>query len=336
MHSHDDYYLEKSRICKENGTIPSELYDEYDVKKGLRDRNGKGVVTGITRISKLNGYEVVDGKRVPIEGYLTYRGYDINELVFEHGDARMCFEEAAYLLLFGDLPNSAQVEEFRQIVNDNMSLPSDFVKNVIFRENCADIMNTMARGVLELANYDKAPDDTSVEHVLKQCMRIMGAAPMLAVYGYHAHNHYDHDKSLIIHRPNRKLTMAENILHMLRTDGKYTPLEARALDAALTVQMEHGGGNNSAFTTRVITSAGSDTYSTLAAAILSLKGPKHGGANVKVVRMMNDLKHNVKDVTDEAQVREYIAKLMAGEAFDRSGLVYGMGHAVYSKSDPRA
>ncbi len=336
MNSHDDYYLDKSHTCESHGTIPSELYDEFDVKKGLRDKDGKGVVTGITRISKLNGFETVEGRRVPMEGKLAYRGYDINDLVYKHGQNKLRFEEAAYLLLFGELPNTAQVEEFRAIVEDNMRLPTSFLNRVIFRENCGDIMNTMARGVLELETYDKDIGNVSVEHVLKQSMRILSVAPMLAVYGYHAHNHYDKDKSLVIHRPNHKLTVAENILHMLRTDGKYSELEAAALDAALTVHMEHGGGNNSAFTTRVITSAGSDTYSVIAAAILSLKGPKHGGANIKVVQMMDDLRHHLTDIHCESQIRDYITKLMNKEAFDGSGLVYGFGHAVYSISDPRA
>ena len=336
MTAHDDYYHAKSIICEKNGTIPSELYDEFDVKKGLRDRNGKGVVTGITRISKLNGYEVVNGERVPMEGKLAYRGYDINDLVYKHGDTKLRFEEAAYLLIFGELPNASEVEEFRAIIEDNMRLPSSFLNHVIFRENCGDIMNTMARGILELETYDKDINNVSVEHVLKQSLKILSVSPMLAVYGYHAHNHYDKDRSLVIHRPNHKLTVAENILHMLRTDGKYSELEAKALDAALTVHMEHGGGNNSAFTTRVITSAGSDTYSVIAAAILSLKGPKHGGANIKAIQMMDDLRHNVSDPSDEGQIRDYLARVMNKEAFDGSGLVYGFGHAVYSVSDPRA
>lgn len=335
MQSHDDYYHSKSLICEKNGTIPAELYDEYDVKKGLRDKFGKGVVTGITRISKLNGYEVIEGKRVPMEGRLAYRGYDINDLVFKH-EGKMLFEESAYLLLFGDLPTSEQTEEFRKILIDNMRLPSQFLNRVVFREHCGDIMNTMARGALELEAYDPDINNVSLEHILKQCIRILGVMPMLAVYGYHAHNHYDRDKSLIIHRPDRKLSIAENILHMLRADGKFTESEARALDVALTLQMEHGGGNNSAFTTRVITSAGSDTYSVIAAAILSLKGPKHGGANIKTVQMFDDIKHHVDDPTDPDQVRAYLERILAKEVFDRQGLIYGFGHAVYSISDPRA
>ena len=335
MQNHDEYYLEKSRVCEKNGTIPSELYDKFDVKKGLRDKDNKGVVTGITRISKLNGYETVDGRRVPMEGRLAYRGYDINDLVFRH-EGSLRFEECAYLLLFGELPTPAQLEEFRAIVMDNMSVPDDFIEDVIFRRNCGDVMNTLARGVLELEIYDDDINDVSVEHILKQCIRILGTIPMVAAYGYHAHNHFDCNESLVIHRPDMNLSVAENFLRMLRKDASYTPLEAVALDAALTVHMEHGGGNNSAFTTRVITSAGSDTYSVIAGALLSLKGPKHGGANIKVVQMMADLKANVKDVTDREQIREYLTKLLKKEAFDRQGLIYGFGHAVYSMSDPRA
>ncbi len=336
MHSHDDYYREKSAICEKNGAIPAELYEAYDVKKGLRDRNGKGVVTGITRVSKLNGYDVIDGKRVPIEGRLAYRGYDIHDLVYNHVCDGLRVEEAGYLLLFGELPNKKQLGEFRGIIADNMHLSNSFLNNVIFRENCSDIMNTMARGILELENYDKDIDNVSVEHILKQCMRIIGVAPLLAVYGYHAHNHYDRNKSLIIHRADKSLGLAENFLHILRADGKFTALEANALDAALTVHMEHGGGNNSAFTIRVVTSSGSDTYSVMAAAILSLKGPKHGGANIKVVKMIDDLKHHVHNYEDEDAIREYLKGILRKENFDKQGLIYGMGHAVYSVSDPRA
>lgn len=335
MLKHDDYYKEKAKICEANGEIPGDLYDRYDVKKGLRDKNGKGVITGITHVSKLDGYKNVDGNRVPMDGVLAYRGYSIFDLVGKH-EGKCSFEESSYLLLFGKLPDAVDIEEYRKIIVENMDLPSNFVKTVILRENCKDIMNTMARGVLELEAYDEDINDTSITNVLKQCIKIISIMPLFAVYGYHAYNHYDCNESLIIHRPDLSLSMAENFLMMLRPDGKYTETEAKALDAALTIHMEHGGGNNSAFTTRVITSAGSDTYSVIAAALLSLKGPKHGGANIKVIQMMDDLKANVPDVTDREEVSAYLRKVLAKEKFDGQGLIYGMGHAVYSISDPRA
>ena len=335
MSGHGDYYEEKSKSCISHSEIPAELYDKYDVKKGLRDRNGKGVVTGITNISKVDGYRTVNGVREPIEGVLAYRGYSIEDLV-KRRDGVHGFEETSYLLLFGELPGAADLAEYRNVVNSNLDLPSNFVKTVILRENCRDIMNTMARAVLELEALDEDINDFSVPHVLEQCVKIASLLPMFAVYGYHAYNHYDRSQSLIIHRPDPGLSVAENILMMLRPDGKFTESEASALDAALIIHMEHGGGNNSAFTTRVITSAGSDTYSVIAGALLSLKGPKHGGANIKVVQMMDDIKANVLDLTDEGELENYLNKILKGEAFDGMGLIYGMGHAVYSISDPRA
>lgn len=335
MSGHGDYYEEKSKSCISHSEIPAELYDKYDVKKGLRDRNGKGVVTGITNISKVDGYRTVNGVREPMEGVLAYRGYSIEDLV-RRRDGVHGFEETSYLLLFGELPGAADLGEYRNALNSNMDLPSNFVKTVILRENCRDIMNTMARGVLELEALDEDINDYSIPHVLEQCVKIASLLPMFAVYGYHAYNHYDRSKSLIIHRPDPGLSVAENILMMLRPDGKFTESEASALDAALIIHMEHGGGNNSAFTTRVITSAGSDTYSVIAGALLSLKGPKHGGANIKVVQMMDDIKANVLDLTDEEEIENYLNKILKGEVFDGMGLIYGMGHAVYSISDPRA
>ncbi len=335
MSNHEDYYIEKAKICEKQAEIPVDLYDYYDVKKGLRDKNGKGVVTGITRISRLDGYSTVDGVRTPIDGILQYRGYGINDLVFRHVK-RFGFEETSYLLLFGDLPRLPELTSYREIIRDNMELPMNFVKNVILRQNCQDIMNTMARSVLELEAYDKDIHDVSIAHVLEQCLKIISTLPLFAVYGYQAYNHYDCNNSLIIHRPNPELSMAENILMMLRPDGKFSESEAEALDNALIIQMEHGGGNNSAFTTRVITSAGSDTYSVIAGALLSLKGPKHGGANIKCIQMMDDIRANVTDLTDEKAIADYLTKILKGEAFDHQGLIYGMGHAVYSISDPRA
>ncbi len=335
MSGHGDYYQEKSKSCISHSEIPAELYDKYDVKKGLRDRNGKGVVTGITNISKVDGYRTVNGVREPMEGVLAYRGYSIEDLV-KRRDGVCGFEETSYLLLFGELAGAADLAEYRNVLSGNMDLPSSFVKNVILRENCRDIMNTMARGVLELEALDEDINDFSIPHVLEQCVKIASLLPMFAVYGYHAYNHYDRAESLIIHRPDPGLSVAENILMMLRPDGKYTESEASALDAALIIHMEHGGGNNSAFTTRVITSAGSDTYSVIAGALLSLKGPKHGGANIKVVQMMDDIKANVLDLADEEELENYLNKILKGEAFDGMKLIYGMGHAVYSISDPRA
>ncbi|MCQ2070613.1 MAG: citrate synthase [archaeon] len=333
---HEEYYKEKAKICEAHSEIPLDLYAKFDVKKGLRDSDGKGVITGITNISKVDGFATVNGVRVPIEGRLAYRGYSIFDLVGKHGEAKYMFEECIYLMLFGELPTQAQIDEFHKVLVDNMKLPSEFPKNVLFRENCGDIMNTMARGVLELEAYDHKMFDVSIEHILKQSISIIAKLPMIGVYGYHAHNHYDKNQSLILHRPNPKLSIAENILHMLRPDGKFTALEANALDTALTIHMEHGGGNNSAFTTRVITSAGSDTYSVITAALLSLKGPKHGGANIKVIQMMEDIKKNVHNLKSEEELTAYLTKIVNKEAFDKQGLIYGMGHAVYSISDPRA
>ena len=249
---------------------------------------------------------------------------------------RFGFDECAYLLLFGNLPNTAQLKEFKKTLGYSMTLPTNFVRDVIMKAPSHDIMNSLTKSVLTLASYDDSVTDMSLDNVLRQSLMLISVFPMLSVYGYHAYNHYECDESLYIHRPDPRLSTAENLLRMLRPDMSYTPIEAKVLDAALVLHMEHGGGNNSTFTTRVVTSAGSDTYSVIAAALSSLKGPKHGGANIKVVQMMEDLRRNVDDVTDESQVREYLYRLLNKEAFDRSGLIYGMGHAVYSISDPRA
>lgn len=335
MAAHDDYYRKMAELCEADDEIPSELYDELDVKKGLRDKDGKGVVTGITRISRVDGYRTEKGKRTPMEGILAYRGYKVQDLVKRH-TPKCGFEESSYLLLFGELPAKGQLDEYKQVIAHNMKLPTDFVKTVILRENCKDIMNTMARCVLELEAYDDDISDISIEHVLKQSIRIISTLAEFAVYGYQAYSHYDLGKSLIIHRPDPNLSMAENFLMMLRPDRKYTEEEARALDAAFIIHMEHGGGNNSTFTTRVITSAGSDTYSVIAGALLSLKGPKHGGANIKAMQMMDDVRAHLKDPTDDGEIEAYLAKILEGKAFDGQGLIYGFGHAIYSISDPRA
>ena len=325
-----------AQLCREADGLEPEMFDKYEVQRGLRDKNGNGVVTGLTNISRIDAFKTVDGVKTPCEGKLWYRGYDCIELVKGFRGTRFGFEEAAYLLLFGNLPNEKQLKEFRDMLAANRTLPTNFTRDVIMKAPSSDIMNSLTRSVLTLASYDRNCSDTSVENVLRQCLNLISVFPMLAVYGYHSYNHYQNDESMYIHRPSRKLSTAENLLMMLRPDKSYTELEASVLDIALVLHMEHGGGNNSTFTTRVVTSSGSDTYSVIAAALSSLKGPKHGGANIKVVEMMQDLEKHVSDWEDEDAVRDYLKKILNKEAFDRKGLIYGMGHAVYSLSDPRA
>ncbi len=336
MKKNDIYYGDYATLCREADRIDLALFDRYDVQRGLRDKNGNGVVTGLTNISRIESFKMVDGVKTPCEGKLWYRGYDCIELVKGFRQKRYGFEEAAYLLLFGELPTEEELKNFRHVLASERTLPTNFTRDVIMKAPSSDIMNSMTRSVLTLASYDKNCKDTSIENVLRQCIGLISLFPVLAVYGYHAYNHYENDDSMYIHRPSKKLTTAENILMMLRPDKKYTELEARVLDIALVLHMEHGGGNNSTFTTRVVTSSGSDTYSVIAAALSSLKGPKHGGANIKVVEMMRDLEANVSDWEDEDAVRAYLQRILNKEAFDRKGLIYGMGHAVYSLSDPRA
>jgi citrate synthase len=333
----DEYSGKYSKVCVENNQIDAALFEEYGVKRGLRDKNGKGVLSGITNISLIKASDTKDGRVVPCDGQLYYRGYNIFDLTKGFGeDKRFGFEETAYLLLFGNLPTKDQLKEFSGILAKNRRLPTNFVRDVIMKAPSKDIMNSLTKSVLTLSSYDDKVTDNSLENVLKQSLMLISVFPMLAVYGYHAYNHYECDDSFYIHRPDDNLSAAENILRMLRPDKEYTDVEAKVLDLALVLHMEHGGGNNSTFTTRVVTSAGSDTYSVIAAALSSLKGPKHGGANIKVVEMIQDLKENVKDITDEEEVRNYLRKLVRREAFDKRGLIYGMGHAVYSISDPRA
>lgn len=324
-------------VCRENSTIDVGLYEKLDVKRGLRDINGNGVVAGLSQISEIQSSKYVNGRKVPIDGELYYRGINIEHLtagfVSEH---RFGFEETTYLLLFGKQPNAEELKAFRQMLVNQRSLPTNFVRDVIMKAPSRDIMNSMQRSVLTLASYDKYADDTSLPNVLRQCINLIASFPMMAVYAYQAHSHYNLGKSLYIHNPSRKLSTAENILRMLRPDKKYTELEARVLDLALVLHMEHGGGNNSTFTMHVVTSSGTDTYSAVAASLASLKGPKHGGANIKVMEMFDDLRANVKDLRDEDEIRTYLEKLLNREAFDRKGLIYGFGHAVYSVSDPRA
>ncbi len=331
-------YMDKySQICKEHSTVDTSQYEVHGVKRGLRDKNGKGVVAGLTNISLIQSYKEVDGKSVPCEGKLLYRTYDIIDLVKGFvNNRRYGFEETTYLLLFGSLPNVEQLTEFKRVLANSMYLPRNFVRDVIMKAPSKDIMNSLTKSVLTLASYDDNLDDLSLSNVLRQCLMLISVFPMLAVYGYHAYNHYECYDSFYIHRPDEKNSAAENILRMLRPDKSYTALEAGVLDIALVLHMEHGGGNNSTFTTRVVSSSGSDTYSAIAAALSSLKGPKHGGANIKVVEMMKDIKANVQDIKDEKAVAAYLSKILNKEAFDRRGLIYGMGHAVYSISDPRA
>ena len=333
----EKYTAKYGDVCKQNNHIETNLYEEYGVKRGLRDKNGEWVWARLTNISVIKSQEIVDGKRVPCEGRLLYRGYDIIDLVsgFEHS-ARFGFEEITYLLLFGDLPDKAHLKEFKGMLAMLRTLPTNFTRDVIMKASSKDIMSSLTRSVLTLASYDKQAADLSIPNVLRQCMMLISVFPMLSVYGYQAYNHYERDDSLYIHRPDASLSTAENILRLLRPDMKYSELEAKVLDIALVLHMEHGGGNNSTFTTRVVTSSGSDTYSVIAAALSSLKGPKHGGANIKVVEMMANIKKNVKDVNDEDKVKDYLARMLNKEVFDKSGLIYGMGHAVYSISDPRA
>ena len=336
MRKNERYLTDYANLCREADRLEPDMFEQYEVQRGLRDKNGNGVVTGLTNISRIESFQIIDGVKTPCEGKLWYRGYDCIELVNGFRGKRFGFEEITYLLLFGSLPNEAQLKEFRDILAANRTLPTNFTRDVIMKAPSSDIMNSLTRSVLTLASYDKNCNDADIENVLRQCLGLISVFPMLAVYGYHAYNHYENDESMYIHRPSNKLSTAENLLMLLRPDKQYTELEARVLDIALVLHMEHGGGNNSTFTTRVVTSSGSDTYSVIAAALSSLKGPKHGGANIKVVEMMRDIAANVSDWADEEAVRAYLKKIMNKEVFDRKGLIYGMGHAVYSLSDPRA
>lgn len=328
---------ELEKICKNNSSIDPKLYIEHKVNRGLRDINGKGVLTGLTEISEVNGKREINGETVEIEGEIFYRGIPVEKLV--DGAIRgnyPCFEETAYLLLFGKLPNKEEFEEFKKLLAHYRSLPTSFVRDVIMKAPSFDMMNTLSRSVLTLYSYDENPNDISISNVIRQSLQLIATFPLLSVYGYHAYNYYYKEKSLVIHTPRPELSTAENILHMLRLDSKYTELEARILDIALVLHAEHGGGNNSTFTTHVVSSSGTDTYSAIAAALGSLKGPKHGGANLKVMQMFDDMKKNVKDWTNEEEVRKYLEDILDKKAFDKSGLIYGVGHAIYTKSDPRA
>ena len=323
-------------LCEKSNAIDKELYTEYDVKRGLRDVNGKGVLAGLTNISDVCAKKIVNGEEVPCEGNLYYRGYNIKDLVRGFLEAgHFGFEEVAYLLLFGELPNAKQLAEFHEMLVERRTLPPTFVRDVIMKAPSRDMMNSLSRSILNLYSYDDKADDTSIPNVLRQCLNLISQFPMLMVYGYHAYN-YRMGDDLYIYAPEPDKSVAENILMMLREDRQYTDLEAKLLDMALVLHMDHGGGNNSTFTTHVVTSSGTDTYSTVAAAMASLKGPKHGGANIKVTQMFADMKKEVKDWDDDDEVRAYLEGLLNKERFDKKGLIYGMGHAIYSVSDPRA
>ena len=325
-----------SELAIKNNDIPKELYTEYDVKRGLRDINGKGVLAGLTNISDVCAKKIVNGEEVPCAGKLYYRGYNIKDLV--NGflkEKRLGFEEIAYLLLFGELPSESELALFKETLIQRRTLPPNFVRDTIMKRASRDMMNSLSRSILNLYSYDAKADDTSIPNVMRQCLNLISQFPMLMVYGYHAYN-YRRGDDLFIYAPSPELSTAENILMMLREDRKYSKLEARILDMALVLHMDHGGGNNSTFTTHVVTSSGTDTYSTIAAAMASLKGPKHGGANIKVTQMFEDMKEKVSDWKDEDEIRRYLNDLLDKKAFDQKGLIYGMGHAIYSISDPRA
>lgn len=331
----DDYISQKEEICRKNDAISPELYGEYGVKRGLRDQNGNGVLAGLTNISRITSFETVNGEKTPCDGKLWYRGYRVEDLLNDLGETELGYEKIAYLLLMGEMPDKNESEMFKKLIGESRQLPTNFTRDVIMKAPSYDIMNSMTRSILTLASYDSGPTELTVSNSLRRCIKLISIFPLLAVYGYHAYNYYDNMDSMFIHRPDPELSTAENLLMMLRPDKKYTDTEAKVLDTALILHMEHGGGNNSTFTTRVITSAGSDTYSTVAAAMSSLKGPKHGGANIKVIEMMDDIRAHVSDPSDEDALADYLSKIINKEAFDKKGLVYGMGHAVYSLSDPR-
>ena len=325
---------ELSRNCS---VISSDLYAQYDVKRGLRDLNGKGVLVGLTEISDVCSTKIVNGESVPADGELYYRGYNVKDIIKGiDRKSHFGFEECTYLLLFGELPTKEQLNDFIKMLSDYRSLPTSFVRDIIMKAPSRDMMNTLARSVLTLYSYDDYADDISLPNVLRQCLQLISLFPMLSVYGYQAYKHYHDGASLFIHQPKPEYSTAENILHILRPDSKFSPLEAKLLDTALILHMEHGGGNNSTFTTHLVSSSGTDTYSAIAASLGSLKGPKHGGANIKVIRMFEDMKEHIHDWTDEDEIAAYLTALLHKEAFDHAGLIYGMGHAVYSLSDPRA
>lgn len=326
-----------SEAARASSIVDSSLYTKYEVKRGLRDISGKGVLAGLTEISEVMAYRIEEGDLIPCEGRLFYRGYDIRDLV--NGflkDKRFGFEEICFLLIMGHLPTQEEYAEFRQVLGSFMSLPDEFLRNTIMNAPGQDMMNQLATSILTLYTYDPNPEDISIPNVLRQCLQLIAQFPSLMVYGFQSYAYYYNKQSLIIHTPEPELSIAQNILHMLRPDSNFTELEAKILDLALTLHAEHGGGNNSTFTNHVVTSSGTDTYSAMAASLCSLKGPRHGGANIKVVQMFENMKANIKDWKDDDEIRNYVERLLDKDAFDKSGLVYGIGHAVYSLSDPRS
>lgn len=325
-----------SQLCERNNKIDPNLYQKYNVKRGLRDISGQGVLTGLTEISEISSYIIKDSDMIPCDGNLFYRGININDIVEGFiSSNNFGFEETIYLLLFGELPNKESLTNFNNILADYRTLPIDFIRNIIMQNPGKDMMNTLARCVLAMYTYDNNPEDLSIENILSQSLKLISILPLLAAYGYQAYQYYNNKKSFIIHNPVKEFCTAENILHLLRPDSKFTNLESQILDISLVLHAEHGGGNNSTFTTHVVSSAGTDTYSAITSALCSLKGIKHGGANVKVIKMFKDLKKTVKDLKDEEEVGTYLRSLLKKEKFDKTGLIYGMGHAVYSISDPR-
>ena len=329
-------FEELVKECTRSGSIDSSLYVEYDVKRGLRDSNGNGVLTGLTEISDVIGTKSEHGRKVPVDGQLFYQGYNVEEIVDDLGDKRFGFEEVTYLLLFGKLPTPEQRQNFIHILTDLEELSGAFIRDVIMKATSANLMNSLMKSILSLYSYDENPDDTSVPNVLRQSLQLIAKMPLISVYAYQAYRHYKLDGTLLIKNPKKGYSIAENILYMLREDGQFTELEAKVLDTCLIIHAEHGGGNNSTFTTHVVTSSGTDTYSATSASIASLKGPKHGGANLKVQRMFEDIMSNCENWEDRDEVCAYLEKILDKQAFDHSGLIYGMGHAVYTLSDPRA
>ena len=331
-----EYAAKMQKLCQKNDYISDDLFKEFNVNRGLRDLNGKGVLTGLTGVSKIVAFKPdKDGVMQPCDGELWYRGHRIDRIIDSIGEHEFGFARTAFLLLFGQYPTKKQEAEFREYIGESRELPTNFTRDVIMKAPSGDIMNSMTRSILTLASYDQQAKVDTLENNIRQVIKLISVFPMIAAYSYHAYNHYNRDQSMYIHRPDPSLSTAENFLRMLRPDSGYTETEAKALDAALILHMEHGGGNNSTFTTRVVTSSGSDVYATMAAAMSSLKGPKHGGANIKVMEMMDNIRANVSNTTDRAEMREYLSKMLDGEVFDNKGLIYGMGHAVYSLSDPR-
>ncbi len=331
------YIKEKARLSCQNNHIIPDMYAKHHVYRGLRDINGNGVVTGLTEISHIKAKDILaDGTEIPCEGELYYRGINVRDLVSgAQRDGHFGFEEAVYLLLFGELPTAGELEEFSCVLSGYRSLPTSFVRDMILKAPGRDMMNILSRCVLALYTYDDDPDDISIPNVLRQCLQLIAMFPLLSAYSYQSYQHYHLGKSLFIHMPDPSLSTSQNFLRLIREDGQFSTLEAKTLDLALVLHAEHGGGNNSTFTTHVVSSSGTDTYSAIAAALGSLKGPRHGGANIKVVRMFEDMKKSV-NTEKKSEIEEYLVRLLAKDAFDRAGLIYGMGHAVYSISDPRS